>query len=104
MGVGTVEIAEVQTQPYYIVRSTDNLPYSLNFFYYPTTLLPPEPKEVLMDLQIGDLYTHDYHRNLHVLIEICKSCVHLVDLTLGIERTIRNDTFKYKWTRIGGNQ
>jgi len=51
--------------------------------------------------KIGELYTHNYHRNLHVLIENSKSCVHLVDLALGIERTILNDTFKHKWTRIG---
>ena len=53
--------------------------------------------------KIGDLYTHNYHRNPHILIEISKTCVHLIDLALGIERTILNDTFRHKWTRLGDN-
>lgn len=54
--------------------------------------------------RIGDLYTHNYHQNPHVLLEISKTCVHLIDLGLGIERTILNDTFRYKWMRLGANQ
>jgi len=38
------------------------------------------------------------------LHEISKSCVHLLNLAQGTERTIRNDIFKRMWVRVGDNQ
>ena len=54
-------------------------------------------------MTIGNLYKHIHSDQLHILTEISKSCVHLEDLTLGIERTIRNDVFKRMWVRVGDN-
>jgi len=56
-------------------------------------------------LQIGDLYTHwKQPDRIHILHEISKSCVHLLNLAQGTERTIRNDIFKRMWVRVGDNQ
>lgn len=55
------------------------------------------------NLQVGDLYKHIKSNHPHILTEISKSCVHLVNLRLGIERTIRNDEFNRDWALIGDN-
>ena len=55
------------------------------------------------NLQVGDLYKHIKSSHIHILTEISKSCVHLYDLSIGKERTIRNDVLSRYWTLIGDN-
>ena len=54
-------------------------------------------------LQIGNLYKHmDVPDRIYILHEISKSCVHLLNLATGFERTVRNDMFRCLWRPLGG--
>ena len=56
-------------------------------------------------IEIGDLYAHwKQPDHIYILHEVSKTCVHLLNLAQGTERTIRNDIFMRMWVRIGDNQ